>query len=80
MRKGIRKDDGTIAEGSLSLLLKDFAIPPCFVDIPEADQNRRIEISYQALTKYLDDAETRYELMREDRGVQLELPAGRKET
>ncbi len=71
-----RNEDGTCAEGSLVLQLRDFAIPECFADTPEADQSQHIEISYQALTNYLNKAEAAYQRMEGNNGSKRKLPVG----
>src|SRR5438045_1939035 len=80
-KQTFRNEDGTSAVGSLSLQLRDFAIPKRIARarLSEADLSRRIEISYQTLTNYLNTAETEYQLMKENKGEKEdELPAGRK--
>jgi len=57
--------------------LRDFDLHQCFVGIPEGDQDRRIEISYEKLARYLNEAEAQYEM--ENRGLELQLPAGKRE-
>ena len=77
--QAFRNEDGTSAVGSLSLQLRDFAISKRIAGLSEADLNRRIEISYQTLTNYLNKAETEYQLVKANKGdKEEELPAGRK--
>ena len=52
--------------GSLALQLKDFVIPGRLAGTSEADQGRPIEISYQTLTKYLNEVEEEYEVLKGD--------------
>jgi hypothetical protein len=75
MGKAFRNENGTGAEDNLVLLLKCFAVPG---RIPAAHQNRHIEISYQTLTEYLNEAEAGYYAMSGNDDW-LQLPAGTKE-
>src|SRR2546421_7757382 len=66
------------AEGSLTPQLRDFASSRMFGGVPELDQSRRIEISYETLRRYLNDAERRYQLRKEENGIRPKLPLRRE--